>query len=360
MFTLGENIKKLRREKDMTQETLASLLHISPQAVSRWETNITSPDAILLPKLAYIFGCTTDSLLGVSDFNREEKFSEYSDRAGKALYKGEGEKAVEIWREALEEMPGDYGVMVELAGTMRFIASASTDEGLKMFAEAKDMYEIILDRCTDTDTINTARAALPFVYKVLGEVDKAKELVEKLPGIYYSKEIAQKLIAVTTDEKFSAVMAILTTSLALFTDELTYLETKESPLTDDDRFEMMKKHEAIEKIVFDGETREMSIDLMRRISIEFAKRGEYEEAFKRLRNAAEISKWRDNSDYNSGTYSRIRNAVPFRYQGKTVTTVLSASAYTYCGEIAETLENKVFDAVRNTPEFKEITGILNQ
>ena len=40
MFTLGENIKKLRREKDMTQETLASLLHISPQAVSRWETGV--------------------------------------------------------------------------------------------------------------------------------------------------------------------------------------------------------------------------------------------------------------------------------------------------------------------------------
>ena len=36
-MTLGETIRKMRRAREITQEDLAELLHITPQAVSRWE-----------------------------------------------------------------------------------------------------------------------------------------------------------------------------------------------------------------------------------------------------------------------------------------------------------------------------------
>ena len=37
-MTIGATIKKLRRERDITQEQLAEYLSVSPQAVSQWET----------------------------------------------------------------------------------------------------------------------------------------------------------------------------------------------------------------------------------------------------------------------------------------------------------------------------------
>ena len=59
-MTFGQTIKSLRREANMTQESLAELLSISPQAVSRWETDVAMPDISLLPPLANLFNVTTD------------------------------------------------------------------------------------------------------------------------------------------------------------------------------------------------------------------------------------------------------------------------------------------------------------
>ena len=43
-MSFGQTIKDLRRNAGMTQEHLAELLSISPQAVSRWETDAAMPD----------------------------------------------------------------------------------------------------------------------------------------------------------------------------------------------------------------------------------------------------------------------------------------------------------------------------
>ena len=43
-MSFGNIIKKLRSDRNMTQEQLAEVLSISAQAVSRWETNIALPD----------------------------------------------------------------------------------------------------------------------------------------------------------------------------------------------------------------------------------------------------------------------------------------------------------------------------
>ena len=63
MDTLGKRIAALRKEKGMTQEELAEKLGVSPQAISKWENEQSCPDISLLPRLAAIFGVTTDLLL---------------------------------------------------------------------------------------------------------------------------------------------------------------------------------------------------------------------------------------------------------------------------------------------------------
>ncbi|MDF2686295.1 MAG: hypothetical protein K0S55_1476 [Clostridia bacterium] len=63
MKEIGRQIAELRRGKGFTQEKLAELLNISPQAISKWENGHTLPDTSLLPALSKIFDCTIDCIL---------------------------------------------------------------------------------------------------------------------------------------------------------------------------------------------------------------------------------------------------------------------------------------------------------
>lgn len=64
--TKTENIiARLRKQHNLSQEALAEKLHISRQAVSRWENNISVPSPEILRELAALLGVSTDLLLGV-------------------------------------------------------------------------------------------------------------------------------------------------------------------------------------------------------------------------------------------------------------------------------------------------------
>ena len=57
---VGDKIKSLRKAKKLTQEQLADYLNVSAQAVSKWETGLTSPDIDMLPRLAVFFQTSVD------------------------------------------------------------------------------------------------------------------------------------------------------------------------------------------------------------------------------------------------------------------------------------------------------------
>lgn len=61
---IGKTIKRLRLREGLTQEQLAARLHLSGQAVSKWENEATFPDITTLPLLADCFGVTIDELMG--------------------------------------------------------------------------------------------------------------------------------------------------------------------------------------------------------------------------------------------------------------------------------------------------------
>lgn len=63
-YTLGKRIAARRKTLGLTQEQLAEKLGVTAQAVSKWENDQSCPDISVIPKLADIFGMTTDELLG--------------------------------------------------------------------------------------------------------------------------------------------------------------------------------------------------------------------------------------------------------------------------------------------------------
>lgn len=58
----SRNLRRLRLQKNLTQEQLANLLGVSVQSVSRWECGNTLPDVMLLPVIAKLYGVTVDDL----------------------------------------------------------------------------------------------------------------------------------------------------------------------------------------------------------------------------------------------------------------------------------------------------------
>lgn len=66
-MTLGEKLKSLREQRGWTQSQAAERLGISSQVVSNYERDYRSPDKETLSRIAKVFNCSLDWLLGVTD-----------------------------------------------------------------------------------------------------------------------------------------------------------------------------------------------------------------------------------------------------------------------------------------------------
>ena len=191
-MNIGETIKKLRRQKDMTQEQLAEYLGISPQAVSRWEINSTLPDITLIPMLANIFDVSTDVLLGVDIDKKENRIQAILDRAEESHRSGyQVDKARETLRAGLKEYPNSCKIMASL---MRFLYYQIYDDNKSgegqtaLTAEITKLGEKILAECTDDEVRHSAIQTLCYTYPIAGETEKAVLLAQKMPLACQSRE----------------------------------------------------------------------------------------------------------------------------------------------------------------------------
>ena len=75
----SENLKILRKQKGLTQETLAIKLHITRQTISKWEKGLSVPDTEQLVRLAEVLEVPITQLLGqkVADTTNENEVAEY-------------------------------------------------------------------------------------------------------------------------------------------------------------------------------------------------------------------------------------------------------------------------------------------
>lgn len=91
--TLGKRISANRKRLGMTQDKLAEQLGVTAQAVSKWENDQACPDISMLPKLADIFGTTTDALLGIQKevVHQAEVVEEETEPEGVRVNKGNWE-----------------------------------------------------------------------------------------------------------------------------------------------------------------------------------------------------------------------------------------------------------------------------
>ncbi len=76
-MTIGEVIKKYRKNSGMTQEEMAKRLGVTAPAVNKWEKGNTLPDVALLAPIARLLGITTDELLSFRDELTDDEINRY-------------------------------------------------------------------------------------------------------------------------------------------------------------------------------------------------------------------------------------------------------------------------------------------
>jgi transcriptional regulator with XRE-family HTH domain len=68
MAEFGENLKRVREEKGLTQQTLADNLFVTRQAVSRWEGGSRYPDLMTAKKMAQFLEVSLEWVLPVATY----------------------------------------------------------------------------------------------------------------------------------------------------------------------------------------------------------------------------------------------------------------------------------------------------
>lgn len=187
-MNIGATIKKLRYDKEITQEQLAAYLKVTAQAISRWETGSALPDITQVPALAHIFNVSADELLGVDIAAREARIDAIvADAWDNYAAKGHTEEAVAMLRNALEKYPNSYKLMDWLMTCIQW----NTDPKPANEAARREIVAIgekILAGCNEDAIRHSAIQSMCYAYVALGEHEKARALAEKMPSIHRAQE----------------------------------------------------------------------------------------------------------------------------------------------------------------------------
>lgn len=179
---IGQNIKRLRRQKDMTQEQLAQLLCVSSAAISKWEVGNTYPDISMLFPLAQIFSVSIDELMGYDKESAKAEIDYLLQEARTARRNGLLEKAREILADARKKYPHDYRIMNTY---MWDIAGGSADNDPIVLLDHKEEFlqicNCILEGCDDESIRLEAMYMKAKLLHAADETEEALKILEEFP-----------------------------------------------------------------------------------------------------------------------------------------------------------------------------------
>lgn len=202
-MNLGNKIRELRRERNLTQEQLAVSLRISPQAISKWEMGLSYPDMAMIPVLAGFFRVSLDELFdfNVNDIEKEieQIRSEYSQYFWSSF-----EKAEQILIDGLKLYPASIQLKTELFELYAY----NVDRGEEIVNKAFELGSQIIHVSQDVFCTCRTKANLIHIYKYLEQhknqdhYEDIKKLVESLPYMYpYMLRDRMRLSAVYIKEE---------------------------------------------------------------------------------------------------------------------------------------------------------------
>ena len=174
--SIGEKIREYRQKQGMTQDYLASELHVSPQAISKWENGQTMPDINLLLPLSRILGVGVNELLGGS---RRDEF----DRAWKSAQVFGDELALLAAEDALKEFPDDEEFLFRRANAEYELGtdkSKNKARSLSYLGQAQDHFSELHQKYPEIDGFMIGRGIFANPYCFTDHTPTREELMERL------------------------------------------------------------------------------------------------------------------------------------------------------------------------------------
>ena len=201
-MSIGQNIKKYRKEKGYTQRELADLIGVSVQAISKWETDTGAPDISQVVPLASALDISTDALFDYEHYTKPEDFEELrKDYHRQEVFRDQRDSAknykmLNAYFSAHPQNSEAASLCLKCLVDM-IVAGKTQDRGKsELIAECEKYANCIFKYETDIDTVFMNHFVLARGYAALGENEKAKEMLGKIPvtfgdRLYWEAEIAQ-------------------------------------------------------------------------------------------------------------------------------------------------------------------------
>lgn len=194
-LNIGETIKRLRKEKEITQEEFAQMLGVSCQSVSRWENDSCYPDIELVPTIASFFGISVDKLMGIDEITEKEDVEKYLERFQLAISRGEIDECIAVARKGVGEYPNNYILLDKLMYAL--FVSGDDDGNITQWKENMEKYdseitalgERIMKYCPDQSIRLAATARLAFNHCLHGRKEIGRKIYETLPSMKDCREV---------------------------------------------------------------------------------------------------------------------------------------------------------------------------
>ena len=354
---IGTNIKRLRRERDMTQEDLAEYMNVSVSAVSQWELGKTMPDISMIPSLCALFRVSADELLDIDISRREAEIEELLDRAYEQGKYGDFNGELLTLREAITRFPDSYKVMTRIiaANYIPCDHNFSADEIARMC-------EKIVDGCTNDEYRHYAIERLVYYYARKGDIERAEEMLSKLSYVNQSRESVRiqmyngdKRIEAMRDYIYGALLQNLETAMKFNFKN----DAGEWIYTEDDMAKSYEKILALLALFFEDGDYGFFFDRAENAHVELARcharKGNDDIALSHIESAADAAIKFDDF-MNAGEY--VHTSQYFRGY-----TCLSAGIYmgtsdNFSATMLSDLSDSVFNALRSDPRFTAVTDKL--
>ncbi len=360
---IGENLKKQRKLRELTQEQLADILGVSFQSVSKWERGEGYPDIELLPTIAEYFGITTDELMGMKEIRDNADVEKILEQQKENMSKGLIRENIELLAEAVKIHPNNYELLAQYAMNLAFLAVDNKDEEYRQNnRKAARIAERILAECTDTKIRNRVQAELCNYYQNSGEATKALEAADKLPSMYHGSELIKMNILKgedlvrMTQWNIRHLMNVFCRCLQRLADMDGQNDTG---YTWEQKIEIYRKAIAMFGIVFDkGDYNDCFHNLYflhRDISIMAMRAGDFGLALENLEKAAEYAAEMDGLPDVKPHVSLLVNKLEYNSanNGRNFSD-------TTCKMLMKHLPDSVFDGVRDDPRFKAVEKFLEE
>lgn len=361
---IGTNIKRLRRAKDMTQESLAEYLGVSVSAVSQWESEKTAPDLSLLPPLCHLLGVTSNQLLGIDLEAKEKRIEEIINKAN-SRRRGYNAEKYKILADGLREYPDSFKIMQDLMYTifpLIYDTDYSEKERKNFCDEIIRLGELMLEKCVDDNSRHSAIQLLCFVYAKNGNRERAVELAMKMPTIAVSRMMLLSNIYIG-EEGYQCDKQLLNNLIQFLSNKIVAYgrkrENGEFYYTEDDKAVLRDKQIAFLSLMFeDGDMGFYHCHLANTHADQaryYAKKNDSADTLAHLTKAA---------DHAIGfvTYSTqecfVHTSLLLRGHQCNGTEFTTSDSDNDAQVLLNRMKDKIYDFVRDTEEFRRIAETL--